>query len=95
VKVVGCEEIEDSGNESAKLEFAGYVIGIENEFPKGIRPNIVGGFVVFPLSDDVDVEVSSASLSPSPVCRLNKSLPVNKFRGGKIDLSRGGSNVWA
>lgn len=62
VNVVGCDEIEDSGSESAKLEFAGYVIGIENEFPSGIKPNIVGGFVVFPRSDDVEVEESLESL---------------------------------
>jgi len=79
--VVGCDEIDDSGNESAKLELAGYVIGIENEFPRGMRPNMVGGFVVFPRSDDVDVEVSSASLSPSFVCRLN--IPSgDRCRGG-------------
>ena len=82
MKVVGCDEIDDSGNESAKLEFAGYVIGIENEFPRGMRPNIVGGFVVFPRSDDVDGDVSSASRSPSPVvCRLNNP-GADRSRGG-------------
>ena len=50
--------MDDSGNESAKLELAGYVIGILNEFPRGISPNIVGGLVVFPRSDEVDVEES-------------------------------------
>ena len=58
--------MDDSGNESAKLEFAGYVIGIENEFPSGIRPNMVGGFVVFPRSDEVEVDESE-------LCRLKRS----------------------
>jgi len=50
--------MDDSGNESAKLELAGYVMGILNEFPSGISPNIVGGFVVFPRSDEVEVDES-------------------------------------
>jgi hypothetical protein len=33
-------------------------MGILNEFPSGMSPNIVGGFVVFPRSDDVEVEES-------------------------------------
>lgn len=41
-------------------------MGILNEFPSGMSPNIVGGFVVFPRSDEVEVDESE-------LCRLKRS----------------------
>ena len=49
VHVVGVSEITLSGNLYANAADLLYVIGISNELPRGMIPNIVGGLVVFPF----------------------------------------------
>lgn len=60
--MVGLSESDDSGRCDAKEEFLGNVMGMENELPKGMTPNSVGGAVVLPRCSLDEAESSSKSI---------------------------------
>jgi hypothetical protein len=74
VHVVGLSDRDDSGKYEAYFDCRSYVIGILNEFPSGITPNMEGGYVVFPTcSEELPPAANWLSCMSCPATGSNSS----------------------
>jgi hypothetical protein len=85
VHVVGRSEITSSGSLYANAAWRENVIGISNELPMGMTPNIVGGLVVLPLvrSDEEGLSLTACRLARARA-RMEDELELEPVEPGRV-----------
>jgi hypothetical protein len=94
VHVVGSSETDDWGRYFAYFELLSYVIGMLNELPSGMTPNIEGGYVVFPrFSDELPVGARLLSSAGPPMISSIASSRASPARLAMVPVTFDSSEV--